>query len=76
MGGWPSRTAADRGPGRGRVPRNNKGEARRTISRAAPYVNNRRVQSVNARLGSAHLAGASVTVLRTGKKKYALLRFV
>jgi tyrosyl-tRNA synthetase len=52
-----------------------KGEARRTISQGGAYVNNRRVESVEARLGPAHLASASVMVLRTGKKKYALLRF-
>jgi tyrosyl-tRNA synthetase len=53
-----------------------KGEARRTISQGGAYVNNRRVESVDARLGPAHLASPSVMVLRTGKKKYALLRFL
>jgi tyrosyl-tRNA synthetase len=52
-----------------------KSEARRTISQGGAYVNNRRVESVDARLGPADLASPSVMVLRTGKKKYALLRF-
>jgi tyrosyl-tRNA synthetase len=37
-------------------------------------VNNRRVAGVEARLTAADLASESVMVLRTGKKKYALLR--
>ncbi len=53
-----------------------KGEARRTIEQGGAYVNNRRVDSWEARLGPADLASESVMVLRSGKKKYALLRFV
>jgi tyrosyl-tRNA synthetase len=49
--------------------------ARRTITQGGAYVNNRRVEAVEARLGAQHLAGESIVVLRTGKKKYALLRF-
>ena len=52
-----------------------KGEARRTISQGGAYVNNRRVDRVEARLGPNDLASASVIVLRSGKKNYALLRF-
>lgn len=52
-----------------------KGEARRTILQGGAYVNNRRVSSIEARLTPADLAGESMLVLRTGKKRYALLRF-
>ena len=53
-----------------------KSEARRIISQGGGYVNNRRVDSVDVRLTLADLASQSMIVLRTGKKKYALLRFV
>jgi tyrosyl-tRNA synthetase len=52
-----------------------KGVARRTISQGGAYVNNRRVDDVERRLTAADLASESVVVLRSGKKKYALLRF-
>lgn len=52
-----------------------KGEARRTVEQGGAYVNNRRVAGVETRLTAADLASESVVVLRTGKKKYALLRF-
>jgi tyrosyl-tRNA synthetase len=52
-----------------------KGEARRTVEQGGAYVNNRRIDGVDARLTAADLASESVMVLRTGKKKYALLRF-
>jgi tyrosyl-tRNA synthetase len=53
-----------------------KGEARRTVTQGGAYVNNRRIDSLDASLTSADLASESVVVLRSGKKKYALLRFV
>ncbi len=52
-----------------------KGEARRTIGQGGAYVNNRRVAAVEASLGPADMASETVIVLRSGKKKYALLRF-
>jgi tyrosyl-tRNA synthetase len=52
-----------------------KSEARRTIAQGGAYVNNRARIDVDARLTSADLASESVIVLRSGKKKYALLRF-
>jgi len=52
-----------------------KGEARRTITQGGGYVNNRRCSDPEARLATADLAGSSVLVLRSGKKRYALLRF-
>jgi tyrosyl-tRNA synthetase len=51
-----------------------KAEARRTIEQGGAYVNNRRVDDVDARLKSADLIDGSTIVLRSGKKKYALLR--
>lgn len=53
-----------------------KGEARRTLQQGGAYVNNRRVDSEQKRLTPDDLAGNSVLVLRSGRKKYALLRFV
>ena len=53
-----------------------KGEARRIIAQGGAYVNNRRVADADARLGPGDLAGESILVLRSGKKNYALLRFV
>jgi tyrosyl-tRNA synthetase len=55
---------------------NSKGDARRTVSQGGAYVNNRRVEKPDAMLTPADLASESVLVLRSGKKKYALLRFV
>lgn len=52
-----------------------KGEARRTVEQGGAYVNNRRIESVDRRLTAADLASETVLVLRSGKKKYALLRF-
>ncbi len=52
-----------------------KGEARRIITQGGAYVNNRRIQGIDTRLGPDHLASESTMVLRSGKKKYALLRF-
>lgn len=52
-----------------------KGEARRTIQQGGAYVNNRRRSDLEERLTLDDLASESVTVLRSGKKRYALLRF-
>ena len=53
-----------------------KGEARRIVAQGGAYVNNRRVGDAEVRLGPGDLAGESTLVLRSGKKSYALLRFV
>ena len=53
-----------------------KGDARRTIQQGGAYVNNRRVEGIETQLTAEQLASESVMVLRSGKKKYALLRFV
>lgn len=52
-----------------------KAEARRTIEQGGAYVNNRRQVSVDARITVDDLVGANMVVLRSGKKKYALLQF-
>jgi tyrosyl-tRNA synthetase len=52
-----------------------KGEARRTVTQGGAYVNNRRIDTPDATLTRADLASETVVVLRSGKKKYALLRF-
>jgi tyrosyl-tRNA synthetase len=52
-----------------------KGDARRTAQQGGAYVNNRRVDGIDARLTPADLASDTVMVLRSGKKNYALLRF-
>jgi tyrosyl-tRNA synthetase len=52
-----------------------KGEARRTVQQGGAYVNNRRVEDLETTLSREHLASETVLVLRSGKKKYALLRF-
>jgi len=51
-----------------------KGEARRTVTQGGAYVNNRRVDSIERQLTTADLVGTSTIVLRSGKKKYGLLR--
>ena len=52
-----------------------KGDARRTVEQGGAYINNRRVAGLDRALTAANLASESVIVLRSGKKKYALLRF-
>jgi tyrosyl-tRNA synthetase len=52
-----------------------KGEARRIVAQGGAYLNNRRVAE-NRPLADNDLASETVLVLRSGKKKYALLRFV
>jgi tyrosyl-tRNA synthetase len=53
-----------------------KGDGRRTVEQGGAYVNNRPIADIKAQLGPSHLASETVMVLRSGKKKYALLRFV
>lgn len=52
-----------------------KGEARRTVNGGGGYVNNQRVESVDRVLDHDDLASESVIVVRSGKKKYALIKF-
>ena len=53
-----------------------RGAARRTIEQGGAYVNNRRVTDVAHRLTARDLAGSATLVLRSGKKSYALVRFI
>jgi tyrosyl-tRNA synthetase len=53
-----------------------KGEARRSIEGGSIYLNNRRVETIDRVLKPSDLASETVIVLRSGKKKYALLKFV
>jgi tyrosyl-tRNA synthetase len=52
-----------------------KGDARRTIQQGGAYVNNRRVNEIEAKLTAADLASETVMLLRSGRRSYALLRF-
>ncbi len=56
---------------------NTKSDARRTVDQGGAYINNRRITGgIAQQLTSADLASQTVMVLRSGKKKYALLRFI
>ncbi|MFM9026291.1 MAG: S4 domain-containing protein, partial [Planctomycetaceae bacterium] len=50
--------------------------ARRTVEQGGVSVNNRRVTDAAHRLTARDLAGSSTLVLRSGKKSYALARFI
>lgn len=52
------------------------GEARRLLSGGGVYLNNRGVQDPNLQIGEGQLASETALVLRSGKKKYHLARFV
>jgi tyrosyl-tRNA synthetase len=51
-----------------------KGEARRLIESGGLYLNNRRVQGVEARVGTADLVEGRLLVLRSGKKAFHLVK--
>lgn len=53
-----------------------KGEGRRLVQQGGVYINNHRCEGIETSLTAARLASETVIVLRTGKKKYALLRFM
>ena len=50
--------------------------ARRTIEQGGCYVNNRRITDPACRLTATDLVGSSTLVLRSGKKSYAVARFI
>jgi tyrosyl-tRNA synthetase len=52
-----------------------KSDVRRSLEQGGIYVNNRSVSDANRTLTPADLATQTTIVLRSGKKKYALLRF-
>jgi len=49
-----------------------KGEARRLIAGDGVYVNNRRIEAADVKLGKEHLLAGRLLVFRSGKKKYSL----
>jgi tyrosyl-tRNA synthetase len=51
-------------------------EARRAIQQGGAYVNNRRIDSIEYQLTAVDLATATTLVLRVGRKRYGLLRFM
>ncbi len=53
-----------------------KGEARRLVQNGGLYLNSRRVDALDAKLGPECLLTDNLAVVRTGKKNYHLLRFV
>lgn len=53
-----------------------KGEARRLLQQGGISINNRKVEGEGTRLTVDTLASETVVVLRSGKKKYGLLRFL
>ena len=53
-----------------------KSEARRAVEQGGAYVNNRRIDAADYVLKVKDLASQSVIVLRSGKKKFALLKVV
>jgi tyrosyl-tRNA synthetase len=52
-----------------------KSDARRTIEQGGAYINNKPRSDANTKLIPADLASETVMVVRSGKKKYGLLRF-
>ena len=52
-----------------------KGEVRRSIQQGGAYLNNRRIEQLELVLTQEHLASESMIVVRSGRRKYALLRF-
>ncbi|MBR0224595.1 MAG: tyrosine--tRNA ligase [Thermoguttaceae bacterium] len=53
-----------------------KSDARRAVQQGGAYINNRQCGDIGYNLSVADLASETVVVLRSGKKRYALLRFV
>ena len=53
-----------------------KGAARRLLGQGGVYVNNERSEDPERRLVPADVAAGSIIVLRTGRKRYHLVRLV
>ena len=53
-----------------------KGEARRLIESGGLYVNNRRISSMDARVDTASIIDERVLVLRSGKRKFFLVKVI
>jgi tyrosyl-tRNA synthetase len=52
-----------------------RGEAKKLVKAGGAYINNCKVSDLNQKLMHESLASESILVLRTGKKKYFLLKF-
>ncbi len=52
-----------------------KGEARRLVRNGGLYVNNQRVDAEDQKMAEAFLLAGGMSVIRTGKKNYHLLKF-
>ena len=53
-----------------------RGEIRRTLEQGGAYVNNVRIESVDHQITNKDLIGGDMILLRSGKRKYAILRIV
>ena len=52
------------------------GEARRLVAQGGVSLNNERIEDVGHEVGTGDLVGATTMVIRVGKKRYFLARFV
>jgi len=52
-----------------------KKQARNLIRQGGVYLNNERVEEESQKVGEASLVGSNLLVMRTGRKKYCLVRF-
>lgn len=52
-----------------------RGQAKKLIKSGGVYINNRRTDNINEKLTTDSLASETIVVLRSGKKKYHLLKF-
>ena len=52
-----------------------KGEAKKLIKAGGAYINNNRINEMDFTVNTSSLASESVIILRSGKKKYHLVRF-
>ena len=53
-----------------------KGEARRLVRNGGLYINNQRIDAEDQKMSEAFLLAGNMSVVRTGKKNYHLLKFV
>jgi tyrosyl-tRNA synthetase len=51
-----------------------KGEARRLVEKGGLYVNNRRVENIDVKVGASDVVDGRVLVLRSGKKTFHLVK--
>ncbi len=53
-----------------------KSDARRAVQQGGAYLNNRQITDLEYKLSPESLASETVVILRSGKKRYALLKFI